>query len=275
MSNAVIKKNTSADRPVLKDKNDLIKWVNEQSVLEKEYPWSESCWNDAVNKAKEIKKLNKEDNGSTLVKGKLVGKKTTSFTESPADNYFILRKLPKYREEDLNRQRQEKEQVLEEIKKEFGTATVGSSGETSTSSFEEWISLFDIDDQKYLRSRFNSYNSNYEITSASDESILMQILADELLLYRMNKDIVKPSYKPQPNDIKQRDVLSTQLKNLLSEQQWTQKSQGKKDTGENHFSSWLLKLYNEGYVTPKIEVDPDEVDLIMRDIRNTIEDMRM
>lgn len=274
MANAVIKKNTSADRPVLKDKNALIDWVNEQSVLEKEYSWSESCWNDAVDKAKEIKKANKEDNGSALVKGKLVGKKPASFTESPVDNYFILRKLPKYREEELKQKAQEDEQVLEDVKKEFGTAVVGSSGDGS-SSFEDWINLFGAEDQKYLRSRFNSYNSSFEITSASDESILMQILANELLLYRLNKSIVNPNYKPRTDDIKQRDTLSTQLKNLLSEQQWTQKSQGKKDTGENHFSSWLLKLFNEGYVTPKIEVDPDEVDLIMRDIRNTIEDMRM
>lgn len=274
MANAVIKKNTSADRPVLKDKNALIGWVNEQSILEKEYSWSESCWNDAVDKAKEIKKTNKEDNGSALVKGRLVGKKPASFTENPVDNYFILRKLPKYREEEIKQKAQENEQILEDVKKEFGAAVVGVSTEGS-SSFEDWINLFGAEDQKYLRSRFNSYNSSFEITSASDESILMQILANELLLYRLNKSIVNPTYKPRTDDIKQRDTLSTQLKNLLSEQQWTQKSQGKKDNGETRFTSTMMKWYNEGYTAPDIIIEPDEIDLIMNDMRDAMENMRM
>lgn len=273
-----IKRNTQNDRPVFKNKDQLQKWINEQSSFGKEYPWSELCWEDSVKKADEIKSAKKENSaiGGNYVKGVLVSKRVSNkFTDNPLTNYFCLRHLKQYSFDDKLTLKEEIENKKEEIKQEYGLAIISPDKGNDSMWFENWINSFCASEQEYLRSRFRNYMNDYEISATADQSMFMQILATELLLYRLNLELVKINYKPSTNDTKLRETLSNQLRTFLSEQQWTQKSQGKKDTSENRFTSTMMKWYNEGYVPPDIDVNPDEITLIMRDIKNTIEDMRM
>ena len=51
-----VKRNTKNDRPVFKNKEQLETWINEQSLVGKEYPWSELCWLESVKQADIFKK---------------------------------------------------------------------------------------------------------------------------------------------------------------------------------------------------------------------------
>ena len=283
-----VKRNGKGDRPVFKNKEQLETWINEQSILGKEYPWSEACWLDSVKHAEDVKKAKKEDPniGGNYVKGVLVSKRATGrYTENPLTNYFCLRHLKQYSFDDKLTLKEEIQIKKEEIKQEYGIAVISSEKFTDCSEitdaskdtlwFENWINSFNAPEQAYLRSRFRNYMNDYEIVATADQSMFMQILATELLLYRLNLKIAKPTYDPTVNDTKLRETLSNQLKSFLSEQQWTQKSQGKKDNGETRFTSTMMKWYNEGYTTPDIIIEPDEIDLIMNDMRDAMENMRM
>lgn len=275
------KVNSPSQRPDFNTRGETKNWVDSEALFFREFSWSEQCWKDSekiTKKYLESLKTLKGDVGDILSKGVLIKApvKVTKVSPNIAINYFRMRSTNKY----TLAERQEKQirdaGYIEQVKSNLGIATLNKDEESGIDSewVEEWISSFgSAKDQIYLRNRFKAYTSSYQIDGASDQIMLMQILPIEITLFRLNNKICDEKYISTKDDIEQRKNLNTQLQALLSEQKWTKKSAGKQTDTETIFTKFMGQIISEGYVVPDVDVIQDEVDIIIRDIKNCIVDM--
>lgn len=264
-------------RPEIPDKEHLLQYLDANP--ETEYPFVESVWEQAVERANINKDKQQayaettyvDENGNEVKERKKMGVLVTD----PVKYYFKLMGLKQNRNKAISIQNQKYED--DENKQSIMEAKFDTSGYDNmeknmyVDEIGSWIDLFNGDEKQYLKRRYVNYYNTYEINEGADKLSLKRLLSIEIELYRIDKR--RASGKPV--NLVEEEKLTKQLNMTLESLKWTKKQRSKiDDMAQNKFTIYMDSLMKEGKFKPKQKTyDKDEVDFLLDTYVKAIRDM--
>ena len=264
-------------RPEIPDKEHLLQYL--AANPETEYPFVESVWEQAVERANINKDKQQayaettyvDEDGNEVKERKKMGVLVTD----PVKYYFKLMGLKQNRNKAISIQNQKYED--DENKQSIMEAKFDTSGYDNmeknmyVDEIGSWIDLFNGDEKQYLKRRYVNYYDTYEINEGADKLSLKRLLSIEIELYRIDKR--RASGKPV--NLVEEEKLTKQLNMILESLKWTKKQRSKiDDMAQNKFTIYMDSLMKEGKFKPKQKTyDKDEVDFLLDTYVKAIRDM--
>lgn len=227
---------------------------------DKELPFNERCWNDAVLKCEENVIKMATNGPSTYEKvsyrngKKVVSTVQRSLITDPIKQYFKMISLKTYRDESILADAEKKAYISE-----IADVTLDEQIEVSN-EVVLWLNrIKDPLEKRYLKGRYVKYMGTYEINEGADMLSLKRILSYELETYRIDNQRANN----KPVDALYEEKITKQLVSILESLKWTKKQRSViDDMAQNKFTIISEKWYKEGgFVPKKYEYDKDEIDL--------------
>lgn len=247
----------------IKTKRGMLAFLEEN---DNEMPFVEEAWLVAVEEAEKVNTSIRHKNLTTGMKKRLI---------APGNLYFDLLETPRYREmaQRLLRQR---EGIPEPEEKRASVCTkelLASCAPHERVFLEKFIAQYfnELDDEEtlaYIIARIQAYYGEYELNGASDEYLVMSAISDEVVIRELNRQRLSGGLDVAKQMRSARSDYMDALEGLSALKKFNLENKGK----ESLFSLWVKKLTEEGKLQEEVSLAPDDIDILLKAQRTSLEE---
>lgn len=275
---ATKRKSVRRNRPRdITTKEGLIKYL--EANQDTELPFVEEAWEAALKQYEEkkdvettVNKIVKDEDGNPVISSFNV-----NYNKNPVSNYFKLMGLKAYKAKAkkiqqnkilMTDRRAEIENVYFNENDDDIDDEDDDDEEENSYSFKKndsiicWIESFASDyEKKYIKNRYITYMSEYEINEGVGKTALKGILSIELALDRIDR------LRSQGEDVdyKMEKELRKSLLDSFDAMKWQPKQRNmQEEMAANKFTVMMDRMVKEGgFKPPEQKIEKDEIDKLM------------